>query len=470
MAGGYGGEIYLDAVATSMLDLAPSVILCSETQERFMWVVPPEMADMIIDHYNRQFALPVISSGAGAKIIGKIRTDGQFVVIHNGTEIVNALGKDITRGIVSDRPVAELQYTGVEPTLASCDLNETLLKLLAHENIASRAPIFESYDKQVQGRTQIEAGCANAGVLAPFNEAKYPPEIRQTGIALSVDHNPNYNKISPYWGAVNAVVESARNVASVGALPQAMTDCLCFGNPEIPTQMWAFAESVRGINDACLAIGLQEHPGAALPIIAGNVSLYNETKDGPIPPSPMISCLGSMPDVSKAITSAFKQADSILLMIGERLDECGGSVYYQLENYLGLHVPKPNLQTIAREIQAVTTIIQQGYVLAAQDISEGGIAVALAEMSFENQIGCDVEIPGDLSASKLLFGESGGFVLEVTKAHLAAVEKLLTKNQIAFWQLGSTTTSAQICIKNGIDLAIMDAKRVWDNGLREKLT
>ncbi len=115
---------------------------------------------------------------------------------------------------------------------------------------------------------------------------------------LSLDQCPRYNKIDPYWGAVNAVVEAARNVTAVGALPQAATDCLCFGNPEKPEQMWDFTESVRGIADACEAIGLKEYPGAALPVISGNVSLYNESKAGAIPASPMISCLGNMPDVS----------------------------------------------------------------------------------------------------------------------------------------------------------------------------
>src|SRR3990167_1102539 len=145
------------------------------------------------------------------------------------------------------------------------------------------------YDKQVQGRTIIEAGAADAGVMQPFNEEKYPDEIRLTGIALSLDQCPRYNKIDPYWGAVNAVVESARNVAAVGALPQALTDCLCFGNPEKPEQMWDFTESVRGIADACKAIGLKEFPDASLPVISGNVSFYNESKTGVISRSPMVS-------------------------------------------------------------------------------------------------------------------------------------------------------------------------------------
>ncbi|HLB58415.1 MAG TPA: AIR synthase related protein, partial [Gammaproteobacteria bacterium] len=227
-ASGYGAEIELEKVATSLSHLDSSVILCSETQERFMWVVPTPFAELILNHYNKTFDLPAISAGAEARIVGKIRQDGLYSVKYHGQEIVHARASDVTRGILYDRPFAPALKKFTEPELSlPKNYNEILLKLLSHENIASRAPIFEMYDKQVQGRTIIEAGAADAGVMQPFNEEKYPEEIRLTGIALSLDQCPRYNKIDPYWGAVNAVVESARNVAAVGALPQALTDCLC---------------------------------------------------------------------------------------------------------------------------------------------------------------------------------------------------------------------------------------------------
>ncbi len=242
-----------------------------------------------------------------------------------------------------------------EPMIATpTDFNAVLLQLLAHENIASRAPIFETYDKQVQGRTVIEAGWADAGVMAPFNDDNYPNEIRKTGIALSLDQNPRYNKIDAYWGGVNAVVESVRNVVAVGATPLAITDCLCFGNPEKPEQMNQFVESVRGIVDACHAVKVKNHPKATLPVIAGNVSFYNESAQGAIPPSPMISCLGSLPDVANVVTYDLKRSESQLVLIGERKDECGGSVYYQLHHELGTQVPKPDLSKPSlAEIHAV---------------------------------------------------------------------------------------------------------------------
>jgi phosphoribosylformylglycinamidine synthase II len=469
-SGGFGAEIYLENVFTSMRNLPPSVVLCSETQERFMWVVPPDLAAMIIAHYNETFALPQICDGAQAKVVGKIRTDGKYVVAHYGENIVEAMASDVTKGIVYDRPYAPGDKRHVEPELAApADFNAVLLKLLAHENIASRAPIFEMYDKQVQGRTVLEAGEADAGVMQPFNEEKYPEEIRATGIALSLDQCPRYNKIDAYWGAVNAVVEAARNVAAVGATPQAITDCLCFGNPEKPEQIWEFTESVRGIIAACEAISLPDFPEHPLPIISGNVSLYNESKTGAIPASPMISCLGNMPDVGKVIAKNFQQKDSLILMVGARKDECGGSVYYDLHGELGANVPMPDLKTIANEIRAVIAAIQQSLVLSAHDISDGGIAVALAEMSFKKFLGVKVEIAGDLPAEKKLFGESGGFILEVAKDKYSAVKKVFNRFEIPLFELGHTQVLARLQMQNCVDVMIADAKLAWENGLREKL-
>ncbi|HAT2138089.1 TPA: phosphoribosylformylglycinamidine synthase subunit PurL [Legionella pneumophila] len=468
--GSYGAEIDLDKVPTGMPGLMPSVILCSETQERFMWVVPPDLVDTILKHYNETFALPQVSEGACAAVIGKIRTDGLYVVNYKGRELVRAKVPDVTKGIVYNRPHASSQKQNTEPVfLPPDDYNQILLLLLAHENIASKEPIFEMYDKQVQGRTLIQAGWADAGVLQPFNESKYPEEIRKTGIALSLDQNPRYNKIDAYWGAVNAVVESVRNITAVGATPVAITDCLCFGNPEKPEQMREFVDSVRGISDACAAIHLKDHPQSTLPVIAGNVSLYNESVKGAIPPSPMISCLGTLPDIDFAITFDFKKSDSLLILIGERKDECGGSVYYQLHNQLGSNVPKPDLSLFNREIHAVSSAIQHGLVNAAHDVSEGGVAVALAEMSFKNSLGVAVQINGELSTDKLLFGETGGFILEIDKQHKAAFDKLITQYQVPYMVIGHTTEQPVLQMNSVINLPVEEARQAWENGLRERL-
>ncbi len=469
-SGGFGAEIYLEEVPTSMPHLHPSVLLCSETQERFLWVVPPELSDLVLKHYNQTFDLPGISAGAQAKIIGKIRSDGQYVVFHHQIKLVDAKACDITKGLLYDRPFSPPQKKFSEPTLQSQDhYNEILLKLLAHENLASRAPIYEKYDKQVQGRTVLERGEAEAGVLQPFNENRYPEEIRLTGVALSLDQDPAYNKIDPYWGAVNAVVTAARKVAAVGASPEAITDCLCFGNPEKEEQLWEFTEAVRGIIAACQAIGLKNFPGAPLPIISGNVSFYNESKSGAIPPSPMISCLGSLPDIRKLLSPHFQKPNSLLLLLGERLDECGGSAYYALYNEQGAELPKPRLDTIQKELRALFELIQQGQLLAVRSISKGGLAVALAKMSFKNNIGFKINIPGPLPSNKKLFSETGGFVLELEPKDLAAIKESLEAQQLPFSILGQTQAQPRLQIDTVLDLNLEQAKLAFENGLREKL-
>lgn len=469
-AGGYGAEIDLEEVPTSMLDLLPAVILCSETQERFMWVVPRNLVDTILKHYNETFALPQVSEGARASVVGKIRTDGLYVVNYRGKELVRAKAEDVTKGILYDRPFVTKSISQQEPKqFAINDFNSTLLQLLAHENIASRAPIFETYDKQVQGRTIVEAGWADAGVMAPFNEDKYPEEIRQVGIALSLDQNPRFNKIDAYWGAVNAVVESIRNVVAVGATPLAITDCLCFGNPEKSEQMGEFVDSVRGIIDACRAVKIKEHPQATLPVIAGNVSLYNESASGAIPPSPMISCLGSLSDVTKVITYDLKRRDSLIVLIGERKDEMGGSVCYQLNHELGSQLPQPDLTLFAKEIELVHQAMEAGLILSAHDISEGGVAVTIAEMSFKNQIGVQINIPGELVTEKKLFGETGGFVLEVAREKMRDLRQLFADQPVYCALIGETNAEPRLKMNNVIDVTIQAAKAAWENGLRERL-
>ena len=466
---GYGSEVWLDKVHIGLNNLHPSVYLCSETQERFMWVSPPEVTPMIVDHYNKVFDLPGVSEGAQASVIGKIRSDGQYIVHNGDEEIVNAPAAEVTEGFLYNRPFEAREKNVTEPHIPDpADYNQTLLDILTHENMASREPVFEQYDKQVQGRVHTETGLADSGVMAPFNSENYPEEIRNVGIALSTDHNPRYGLIDPYWGGVNAVVEAMRNVAAVGATPHAVTDCLCFGNPEKPHQMWEFVESVQGVADACHAITLKDNPDDATPIIAGNVSFYNESSNGAIPPSPIVSCLGRLKDVTKAVPMHFQTSDSILIMAGERRDELGGSVFYSLHDELGANVPQPNLEEVKNQIFALTDCINEDLVLSCHDIADGGVASTLAEMTFGNGIGCDITINSNLPTDKILFSETGGFVLEVSPENADAVISNFSKYESDVFQIG-TTGSNTIQINRVVDMVISDAKKTWANGLREKL-
>ena len=467
---GYGSEVWLDKVHIGMEGLHPSVYLCSETQERFMWVSPPSLTEKILSHYNTKFDLPAVSSGAKASVIGKIRDNKKYIVHNNGEKIVDALAEEVTKGFLYDRKYESPNYKFKEPKIsAPKDLNETLKKMLSHENIASRSVVYESYDKQVQGRTILESGMSDAGVMSPFNSDDYPEEIRKIGIALSTDHNPNQSKINPYLGGMNAAIEAMRNVAAVGASPHAISDCLCFGNPEKPHQMWEFVEAVKGVSDACKGIKLKEHPESPIPIIAGNVSFYNESKSGAIPPSPIVSCLGKLVNVETAITMSFKKPNSNVIMVGRRKDELGGSLYYSLHDELGANVPNPKLEDVKNQINAITDCVSNNLIQSCHDISDGGVAVALSEMTFGNIIGCVTNIPGTLSKEKLLFSETGGFLVEVTDLDIERLKDIFKNYNVDIYPIGKTSEENEIIINDNIHMNVKEAKKLWLEGLRNKI-
>ena len=477
-AAGYGAEVDLDKVHTAIDNLPPQVILAAETQERFIWIASPEVTPLIVQHYNDKWALPKVSRGARASVIGKVTKGGQYVVKYKGLEkIVDARACDITKGLKYDRPIKAPELKFQEPDIPQPnDFNEVLLKILEHENIASRDCLYEKYDKTVQGLTIIEPGQADAGVMSPLIDEDLPDSLKQVGIALAVDSNPFYSRISPYWGAASAVVESMRNVASVGAVPWALTDCLCYGNPEKPEQMWQFTEGVRGVAEACRGIHLKQSPASPVPIVSGNVSFYNESAKGAVDPSAIIACLGRLADCRKAITMEFKEAGSIAMLIGRRKNELGGSVYYQLQNELGANVPRPDFKEAENQIYAVTDLIDEGLLLACHDISDGGLAIALAEMSFggngQNRIGADIDLTkvGETNLSVKLFSETGGFVLETKRAE--EVKKACAKYGVEVMELGRTREKELQIKDNGreiVNLTVEAMSVKWLNGLRDKM-
>lgn len=467
---GYGSEVWLDNVHVGISGLHPSVYLCSETQERFMWVVPPETTPLVLEHYNCVYDFPGVSLGSKASVIGKIRDNGQYVVHYKDETIVDAKAKEVTKGFLYNREHKPKQHNSNEPSIhLKENLTNVLFKMLEHENIASREPIYETYDKQVQGRSVLEAGVSDSGVLAPFNSIDFPEEIRNVGIALSTDQNPRYCEISPYWGGINAVVEAMRNVAATGASPHAISDCLCFGNPEKPNQMWEFVEAVRGIADACKTITLKDNPKSPTPIIAGNVSFYNESKTGAIPPSPIVSCLGKIKDVSKSISMGFQKLDSDIFMVGHRKNELGGSLFYELFNELGKNVPKPNLNLVKKEIFTVIDCIENGLIQSCHDISDGGVAVCIAEMCFPNKIGCDITIPGSFSTETLLFSETGGFIFESVHENKNQILNLFLSEGVPLVKIGKTKKEKSIDLNGEISASLKEANSLWEYGLRSKL-
>ena len=199
------------------------------------------------------------------------------------------------------------------------------------------------------------------------------------------------------------------------------------------------------------------------------MSFYNESKNGAIPASPIISCLGKIDDFSKSIGMGFKNTDSVLIMIGDRKNELGGSVYYSLFDEIGANIPKPNMAELQNQINVVYGLINKNLILACHDISEGGIAVAISEMSFANGIGGSINIESNLNNDVVLFSESGGFVIEIEKNSRDTICSIMDDEGVAWSDIGKTNNSGILHMNNVIELTINKAKFAWENGLRDKL-
>lgn len=476
-----GAEINLDKVHVAFDNLPPSVIACSETQERFAWMCHPSLTKRILDHYNKKWDLPSVAQNAQASHVGHV-TEGDFVLSFKGEPVVNATSKDITEGLLYHRPLKAPEQKFTEPKLPlPKDFNKLFLDLLSSENIASRKPVYEKYDKHVLGYTVIEAGEADASVITPLMDEDIDAKSKKVGVAFSTDSNPRHCLISPYHGAANAVVESMRNVAAVGAYPIAITDCLNYGNPEKPEQMWELKDGMEGVRDACEGIKLKEHPTYATPVISGNVSLYNESLSGHIPPTAIICCIGKIDDAQKAITMQLKKSGNKLYLIGERKNEMGGSAYYRLFGHLGATVPKADFKEVQKEIYLMTDAVAAGLIESAHDISDGGLAVAVAEMSFggrgEGKIGATVDLKNipekDLREDQKLFSETGGFVCEISPSKEKKFLQLARKNKLEVFEIGSTQKKPELIYRSGsknlIKLSLAQASHSWLNGLRDKL-
>jgi phosphoribosylformylglycinamidine synthase len=466
----FGADIDLGKANVSIDNLPPYMIACSETQERFTWICPPDFTSALLKIYNDDFELPQISIGAGAFVIGKVTKEQDYILKHDGKIVCNAPIKAVTSGIKYDREKKAAKRNFKEPNLKEPkDYSKALLTVLGHPNVASKAKAYKHYDTSVMGNAVIECGHADAGVIK-VDDSSF-------GVALKTDCNPRYCRLDSYWGAVNAVAESMRNIAAVGAVPSALTDCLNYGNPEKPEAFHDFYEGVRGVADAAKNLWLKgtKYP---VPVISGNVSFYNESASGnSIDPSPIVACVGILKDYSKAITMKLKKADSALFLIGERKDELGGSVYYETKNETGSIVPIIDFEKERNMIYAVIDAINAGLLLSCHDISDGGIAATVSEMIIggdaDGEIGAEISLDfTNLRNDKALFSESSGFVFEVEEKNVERVKTLFKFYKVNLIELGNTRGNSLIIKKSNkkiIGLPISKLREAWTRGFAEAL-
>jgi phosphoribosylformylglycinamidine synthase len=473
-AAGLGAAIDLGRVPLDDESLAPEVIVCSETQERFALAVPSSVTQDVLRIYNEEFELPFIYHGAQATIIGKVTRDGKYALEWDGTRVCDVEGETITSGISVTRESAPGETSEKEPEFSPPeDVGAFLLELLSTPNASSREPIFSFYDCEVGGRTVVRPGDADAGVFVPVAGSK-------AGVAVSVDGIPGYGKISPYWGGALAVAEAMRNVACVGATPRALSDCLNFGSPEVSEVFHQFEETLRGIGDSARGIWQRGLPGAPVPIVTGNVSFYNEGDSGrAVAPSPIVACYGVIEDYSKVVTMGFKEPGSFLFLFGQRRDELGGSLYYEkLLGRLGSSVPRVKFEEERMAIHFVIEAIERDLLESCHDISSGGLLLALAEMSMASphSLGASSDIAsvgGSLRCDKKLFSESTGFVVEVLPSRKNAFLELTKKRGVEPLQLGKVTERPELSVYEGgrslVELPLEEMRATWKRGLEHSL-
>jgi len=390
-AAGTGGmRVQLDAVPLRDPSLGPPEILMSESQERMMAVVDPGRVG--------EFLAVCAKWDVRAAVIGEVTDTGRLVMTWHGETVVDLPPASPAEGPVYHRPASR---PGSQDTLAADDplalprpahgaaLRADLLALIGSPGLADKSWVTDQYDRYVRGDTVL--AMPEDGGLVRVDEAT------GLGLALATDGNGRYCRLDPYLGTQLVLSEAYRNVAATGARPLAVTNCLNFGSPEDPAVMWQFAEAVRGLADGCAALGV--------PVTGGNVSFYNQTGTAAIHPTPVIGVLGVHDDVRRRLSIGFGVPDASLVLLGRTEAEFGGSAWaHARHGHLGGRPPAPDLAAEQRLAGLLAAAAAAGLLSAAHDLSDGGLAVALAESCLRGGTGCRVRLPGDPFTA--LFSES----------------------------------------------------------------
>ncbi len=447
--GGVGIELDMDEVPCRETGMTPYEMMLSESQERMLMVLKPGReaeAEAIFRKWELDFA-----------VIGRITDTGRLVLKWQG-----ATAADIPLGpLGDDAPVYDRPHVPTPPRAPlanvpeSVDITGELKALLASPDLASRRWIWEQYDHMV-GADTVQRPGGDAAVVRVHGTAK--------GLAITTDCTPRYCFADPVMGGRQAIAEAFRNLCAVGARPLATTDCMNFGNPQRPEIMGQFVGCIEGMAEACAALDM--------PIVSGNVSLYNETKndDGSgsaILPTPAIGAVGLLDDWSRSMTIAFKGVGDIILVVGERSGHLGQSLW--LREIHGREDGPPPPVDLAAERRAgelVRAAIEHGHVTAAHDVSDGGIAVAIAEMALASGIGAIIDKPQPFDCARSFFGEDQGLYI-VTVEDGALIEFLATADAagVPVEPLGRTIRSRIIFERPDRDCAItLDELRAAHEG------
>ncbi|TDC72984.1 phosphoribosylformylglycinamidine synthase subunit PurL [Streptomyces hainanensis] len=392
-AGSGGMRIDLDTVPLRDASLSPEEILMSESQERMCAVVTPENEARFLEICAKWDVI--------ATVIGEVTEGDRLEIFWRGEQIVDVPPRTVAHeGPVYQRPFARPDWqdalqaddAGALPRPRTADeLRAQVLRLVGSPNQADKSWITDQYDRYVLGNTVL-AQPEDGGMIRI-------DEDTNLGVALATDGNGRYAKLDPYAGAQLALAEAYRNVAATGARPLAVTDCLNFGSPEDPAVMWQFAEATRGLADACQTLGT--------PVTGGNVSLYNQTGEVAIHPTPVVGVLGVIDDVTRRTPMAFTEPGQLIYLLGDTAEEFGGSAWSQVvHDHLGGRPPRVDLAAERLLAEILIAASRDGMVDAAHDLSDGGLIQAVTESCVRGGLGARLVVPDGLDPFTFLFSES----------------------------------------------------------------
>ena len=392
--GGFGAMVNLEKVHLKVENMPPWEIWVSESQERMMFTVTPENVDKVLARCE--------AWDVEAVTIGEVISEKRNIVNYKGIEILNLDLNFTTGGPVYKRPYNLPEYDiGKAAPLPKypSDISNKIIDIISQPEVASKDWIIRQYDHEVRGKTVLKPIQGPIGKDVPGDSSVIKPvDDSWKGLALTSDVNPYLMEANPYHGTMSAVEEVCRNLASVGARIDSLADCLCFGNPRRPDIMGQFRASCEALKDAAIAVDV--------PYVSGNVSLYNETQDGAIPPTPVLMGIGLVKDIRKCVTSDMKNEGTIWL-VGKTREEMGASLYYRTLGVSCPKVPITDFEAFMPRMEQLIQAIENGEVVACHDISTGGLALSIIEMCMSG-IGAKIELTSDLRADIELFSETNG--------------------------------------------------------------
>ncbi len=470
-AAGFGVEVHLDLVPLKEDGLAPWEIWVSESQERMMLAVRDENIDAVLQIF-KLYDVP-------ATVVGKVIDRQLARVFYDGVVILELELEFLTGGPEYCRPQTKARPGGSRPESRPPEpdsYSEILLQLLSDSNICSREWVIRQYDHEVRATTAIKPLQGQLGKSTHGDACVMKPvEGSWRGLAIATASNPWFTDVDPYRGGKSVIDEMCRNLVSVGARPHSFSNCLNFGNPEMPDRLGSFNETVRGIGEVAEAL--------ALPTPSGNVSFYNESESGAVLPTATIMGVGIVPDIRKCVTSDLKTQGNFIYLIGETMDEMGGSLYYRKFGGFSAVVPDVGIQHLADSMKALLSSMENGEIVACHDISDGGLAVAISEMCIGGGVGAELDVSGTSGPNDVrLFSESNTRWLVEVKAEKAPEFEAKMEN-MPFTKLGvvggraavgSGTASSQSLLITDQEHIILDVEvstldDTWRSPLWDKM-